>query len=46
MLLSTSRNSRPGKNIASLIADTAISITDPGQKPVLGVISWRADTYH
>ena len=28
----------------SLIADTAISITDPGQKPVLGVISWRAET--
>jgi hypothetical protein len=28
----------------TLIADTAISITDPGQKPVLGVISWRAET--
>ena len=28
----------------TLVADTAISITDPGQKPVLGVISWRADT--
>jgi hypothetical protein len=27
-----------------LIADTAISITDQGQKPVLGVISWRAET--
>jgi len=28
----------------TLVADTAISITQPGQKPVLGVISWRADT--
>jgi hypothetical protein len=28
----------------TLVADTAISITDPGQKPVLGVISWRAET--
>jgi hypothetical protein len=28
----------------TLVADTAISITDQGQKPVLGVISWRADT--
>ncbi len=28
----------------TLIADTAISITDPGQKTVLGVISWRAET--
>jgi hypothetical protein len=27
-----------------LIADTAISITDKGQKPMLGVISWRAET--
>ncbi|QNI31964.1 hypothetical protein H7849_23595 [Alloacidobacterium dinghuense] len=27
-----------------LVADTAISISQPGQKPVLGVISWRADT--
>lgn len=28
----------------TLVADTAISITDQGQKPVLGVISWRAET--
>ena len=28
----------------TLVADTAISITDKGQKPVLGVISWRAET--
>ncbi len=28
-----------------LVADTAISITDQGQKPVLGVISWRAETF-
>ncbi len=28
----------------TLVADTAISVTDPGQKPVLGVISWRAET--
>ncbi len=28
-----------------LVADTAISITDPGQKPVLGVISWHAETF-
>jgi hypothetical protein len=28
-----------------LVADTAISITDKGQKPVLGVISWRAETF-
>src|SRR5882757_3698885 len=28
----------------TLVADTAMSITDMGQKPVLGVISWRAET--
>ncbi len=28
----------------SLVADTAISITQNGAKPILGVISWRADT--
>ncbi len=28
----------------TLVADTAISITDKGQPPVLGVISWRAET--
>jgi hypothetical protein len=28
----------------TLVADTAISITDQKQKPVLGVISWRAET--
>ena len=27
-----------------LTADTAVSITEPGQKPVLGVISWHAQT--
>jgi len=28
----------------TMVADTAISVTDKGQKPILGVISWRADT--
>jgi hypothetical protein len=32
------------RRFRALVADTAISITQPGQKPVLGVISWRADT--
>jgi len=27
-----------------LTADTAVSITEPGEKPVLGVISWQAQT--
>lgn len=27
-----------------MVADTAISVTGKGQKPILGVISWRADT--
>lgn len=27
-----------------LTADTAVSITEPGGKPVLGVISWQAET--
>lgn len=31
-------------NYRSLIADTAISITQPNSKPILGVISWHADT--
>jgi len=28
-----------------LLADTAISITDSGKTPVLGVVSWRAETF-
>lgn len=32
------------RNYRSLIADTAISITQPNAKPILGVISWHADT--
>jgi hypothetical protein len=28
----------------SLVADTAVSITPVGEKPILGVISWSADT--
>ncbi|WP_353064182.1 hypothetical protein RBB77_00250 [Tunturibacter psychrotolerans] len=28
----------------TMVADTAVSVTDKGQKPILGVISWRADT--
>ncbi|WP_433966608.1 hypothetical protein [Tunturiibacter gelidiferens] len=28
----------------TMVADTAVSVTDKGGKPVLGVISWRADT--
>ena len=28
----------------TLVADTAVSIAQNGQKPVLGVISWRAET--
>jgi len=29
----------------SLVADTAISIKDPGKNPVLGVVSWHAETF-
>jgi hypothetical protein len=29
----------------SLVADTAIFITDAGKSPVLGVVSWRAETF-
>jgi hypothetical protein len=29
----------------AMVADTAISVTDNGGKPLLGVISWRADTF-
>jgi hypothetical protein len=32
------------RNYRDLVADTAISITENGGTPVLGVISWRADT--
>jgi hypothetical protein len=32
------------RNYRSLVADTAISITQNNGKPILGVISWRADT--
>jgi hypothetical protein len=32
------------RNYRSLVADTAISITQSDGKPILGVISWRADT--
>ena len=32
------------RNYRSLIADTAVSVTQPNSKPILGVISWHADT--
>ncbi len=32
------------ERFTDLTADTAVSITQPGKKPVLGVISWRAKT--
>jgi hypothetical protein len=32
------------RNYRNLVADTAISITQSDGKPILGVISWRADT--
>jgi hypothetical protein len=35
---------RSWRNFRSLTADTAISVTQPGAQPVLGVISWRATT--
>jgi hypothetical protein len=35
---------RAWQKFRTLVADTAISITDPGQKPVLGVVSWKAET--
>jgi len=35
---------RAWQKFRALVADTAISITDPGQKPVLGVVSWKAET--
>ena len=35
---------RSWQKYRTLVADTAISITDPGQKAVLGVVSWRAET--
>jgi hypothetical protein len=41
---STNHNSKPGKKYRTMVADTAVSVTDKEQKPILGVISWRADT--
>jgi hypothetical protein len=35
---------RTWRNYRSLIADTAISVTQNNAKPILGVISWHADT--
>jgi hypothetical protein len=35
---------RSWRGYRSLIADTAISLTQPGGQPILGVISWHADT--
>jgi hypothetical protein len=32
------------QNYRTLVADTAISITPAGQKQILGVVSWKADT--
>jgi hypothetical protein len=35
---------RSWRSYRSLIAGTAISVTPPGGQPILGVISWHADT--
>jgi hypothetical protein len=35
---------RSWRNYRSLVADTAISVTQPGGQPILGVVSWSAST--
>ncbi len=35
---------RSWQNYRTLVADSAISITPAGQKQILGVVSWKADT--
>jgi hypothetical protein len=36
---------RAWQKYQTMVADTAVSVTDNGGKPLLGVISWRANTF-
>lgn len=36
---------RAWQRYQTMVADTAISVTENGGKPLLGAISWRADTF-
>jgi hypothetical protein len=40
-----SHNSGAWQKYQTMVADTAISVTENGGKPLLGVIYWRANTF-